>query len=238
MVTPRTSGMSAMGKSETTQSDRIRTNGNTPGQLEVTIAPIRYVSFFIALSIFVIFWSIGVLAALSWIPALIIFFLLCQQSQLPHEHCTQVLSKLASDWPMLLLTFGIWVPVWCLVGTVIVRVWLYYIWGRERVVATPHCLSIELVIPWFHQVRRFNIMELSNLRFSPEPLPVQSRNLYGSWKFLETMLGFDRGSIAVEYLKETYRFGIALSEAEALSVVSTIDEFLEKVDEKSRYSKQ
>lgn len=118
--------------------------------------------------------------------------------------------------PEALLFTAVWLVIWTAGGAVALYVFFWSLVGRERVLLSPALLSIKRELFGFGRLRDYELTHVSDLRVAPAAYnPFELRTGLQFW-------GIGGGVIAFDHGASTVRFGAALEEGEAKSLVQTI----------------
>jgi hypothetical protein len=106
-----------------------------------------------------------------------------------------------------------WLVGWTLGGGFALYVFFWSLVGRERILLGPSMLSIKREVFGMGRLREYELTHVRNLRVSPSAYnPFDFRSGLQFW-------GIGGGSIAFDYGAGTVRFGAALEEGEARSII-------------------
>lgn len=116
--------------------------------------------------------------------------------------------------PGALLFVGAWLVLWTIGGGVAIYIFLWSLVGRERVLVSASRLAIKRDVLGFGRLREYELTHVSDLRVSPSTYsPFDFRSSLQFW-------GIGGGVIAFDHGAATVRFGAALEEGEAKSIVA------------------
>lgn len=109
-----------------------------------------------------------------------------------------------------------WLAGWTLAGVFALYVFCWQLAGRERISVSPSRLAIRREVFGIGRVREYDTGHIQDLRVAPVSFnPFDFRSGLQFW-------GIGGGLIAFEYGATTIRFGSALEEVEAHSVVAEV----------------
>jgi hypothetical protein len=117
------------------------------------------------------------------------------------------------------LFMGVWLCGWALGEVSVVTTILWMLRGREVVRVDRDVLIIRREVFGVGPTQEYDTREVANLRASPLPFGVGA---YGSSPL--ALLRQGAGTIAFDYGAKTYRFGIAMEEAEARILIRQMEE--------------
>lgn len=111
-----------------------------------------------------------------------------------------------------------WLVMWTIGGGFALYAFFWSLLGCERVVLTPSSLAIKRELLGFGRVREYELAHIRDLRVAPAPYnPYDFRSGFQFW-------GLGGGVIAFDHGAATVRFGAALEEGEARSIVARLRE--------------
>jgi hypothetical protein len=114
------------------------------------------------------------------------------------------------------LFMTVWLAAWTLGGGFALYVFFWSLAGRERVLLGPATLSIKRELFGRGRLREYELNEIRDLRVAPTAYnPFDPRYGLQFWGLGGGVIAFDHGSA-------TIRFGAALDEAEAKSIVGQL----------------
>jgi hypothetical protein len=109
-----------------------------------------------------------------------------------------------------------WLVLWTVGGGFAMYVFWWTLAGKERILVSPSGLSIKRDLFGMGRIREYDRQHISDLRVSPNSYnPFDFRGGLQFW-------GVGGGVIAFDYGAATVRFGAALEEGEAKSVIAQI----------------
>ena len=112
----------------------------------------------------------------------------------------------------------VWLCGWALGEAAVVTTILWMLRGREVVTVDRDALVVRREVFGVGPTQEYEARHISNLRASPLPFGVGA---YGSSPLALLRQGL--GTIAFDYGAKTYRFGIAMEEAEARILIRQIE---------------
>jgi hypothetical protein len=198
-----------------TRSDQVRSRVTLDeiGGLQITIPAARSLFLVLFLSVWLLGWSVGELAALGTLAA----WALGVAPGLKFGNAG------GPPTPFLL----VWLALWTVAGVVVMDVLVWQFRGRETIGIDPDGRSLVVgrlgtLIP--RRTRTFSMDEVRNLRVSPLsismfPSPFAFRE---NWDAQLQWLGIGGGSIAFDHAGGTQRFGSQLSDTESRRLIKTI----------------
>ena len=133
-----------------------------------------------------------------------------------------VLGRLLSGGGNLFLL--VWLGAWTVGGCMAMMVFLWNLGGKERVHVSPLGIRIDRSVPLWTRSRIYDGSHVERLRASPDGDP-------GKWLGQPSggfLAGFDKGTVAFDYGRDTIRFGLDLDEADATHIVELMAPRLEK----------
>lgn len=111
---------------------------------------------------------------------------------------------------------AVWLAAWTVGGGFVLYVFFWSLVGRERVLLTSSTLSIERELFGMGRLREYELRHISDLRTAPSTYnPFDFRSGLQFW-------GLGGGVIAFDYGAATVRFGAALEEGEAKTIVERL----------------
>jgi hypothetical protein len=114
------------------------------------------------------------------------------------------------------LFVAVWFVAWTLGGGFALYVFFWSLVGRERILLTPSTLSIRRELFGLGRLREYELTHIRDLRASPSTYnPFDFRSGLQFW-------GIGGGVIAFDHGAATVRFGAALEEGEANTIIERI----------------
>ena len=113
-----------------------------------------------------------------------------------------------------LLFVGAWFVMWTIGGGFAIYIFLWSLVGRELILLSASRLSLKHDVLGLGRLREYEVTHVSDLRVSPSTYnPFDFRSGLRFW-------GIGGGVIAFDHGAATVRFGAALEEGEAKSIVA------------------
>ena len=159
------------------------------GGLTIVMPTRRLLPFVIFLPIWIVGWGFGESFAIA----------------------TLVSGKGGGPAPTLFLAF--WLTMWTFGGMVAVTLWLWTMFGRERLVVGSGRFVHSYELFGFTRPREYDVQAIRGLRAAP--------NLFSNARGFATM-GPGSGAITFDYGAKTVRVGSSLDEAEGRMIVQRI----------------
>jgi hypothetical protein len=107
-----------------------------------------------------------------------------------------------------------WFVMWTIGGGFAIYIFLWSLVGRERVLVSSSLLTIKREVFGLGRLREYELAHVSDVRVSPRTYnPFDFRSGLQFW-------GVGGGAIAFDHGAATVRFGAALEEGEAKSIVA------------------
>lgn len=114
------------------------------------------------------------------------------------------------------LFLAIWFVAWTIGGGFALYIFFWSLVGHERILLTPSTLSIKRELFGMGRVREYELAHIRDLRVSPSSYnPFDFRSSLQFW-------GIGGGVIAFDHGAATVRFGTALEESEAKTIVERV----------------
>jgi hypothetical protein len=120
------------------------------------------------------------------------------------------------------LSVLLWLCGWLVAETLVVYTGLWTAFGKEIISIEGGILTVKRDILGYGPSKEMPIYQLRNLRASGYFGPIFS------WNHTLAQWGLSGGTIAVDEMDKTYRFGINLQEKEAKAVVKELQPYLAK----------
>lgn len=132
-----------------------------------------------------------------------------------------LMSFLRGAMPSPLVFLTTWLITWTAAGAIMLYAWAWHLGGREVIEFDDRTLTKKRELFGVGISKRFNVVEIANLRILPQSLPMRDTEERLTAMMAE-FWGLRGAIIAFDHRAKTYRFGFGVDEREAQKIMEAL----------------